>query len=74
MTQTAVIKNLLPDGKAEVVIKRGEACEACPSCSTCTTKREITLKALNLINAKIGETVIIKSKGLFKVEIIGAPD
>jgi hypothetical protein len=34
-------------------------------------KREITLKALNLIDAKVGETVTVKSKGLFRVEITG---
>jgi len=74
MTQRAVIKNILPNGKAEVAVSRSESCESCPSCSSCSTKREIVLKAHNLVNAKVGERVSIKSKGLFKVEIIEVLD
>ncbi|MDR2606324.1 MAG: SoxR reducing system RseC family protein [Oscillospiraceae bacterium] len=71
---TGVIKKLLPNSKAEVLVSRAEDCADCPSCGVCSAKREITVKAHNIIGAEVGDAVTIKSSGLFKVEITGAAE
>ncbi|MDR0819099.1 MAG: SoxR reducing system RseC family protein [Oscillospiraceae bacterium] len=70
MTQIATVKKIFPDGKAEVAVTR-EGCDACAVCASCVSNKQLLVKARNPLNAAVGDTVTVKSKGLFKVEIVG---
>lgn len=63
MEQIVRVCRVLPNGVAEVVRIRESACSGdCHQCSGCGAAREtVVLKAENPINAKVGETVKIRS-------------
>ncbi len=63
MEQIVRVCRVLPNGMAEVVRIRESACSGdCHQCSGCGAAREtVVLKAENPINAKVGETVKIRS-------------
>lgn len=64
MTQSAIVGRIMGNGFAEVNVERISACgKSCASCgSGCADKRIISVRALNAVNAKPGERVIIESK------------
>lgn len=63
MTQDAIVTKLLPDGMAEVVVKRATACGGnCGSCESCMFQNELKTAARNTIGAKPGQRVVIESK------------
>lgn len=60
MRQTGIVKEVR-QSTAIVEIKRSSACgENCASCGLCQNKT-MTAEAKNLINAKIGDTVIVET-------------
>ena len=63
MTQQAIVIRTLPDGKAEVLVRRTTACGgSCGSCESCIYQSELKVVARNLIDAKPGQKVTISSK------------
>ncbi|MCR5664405.1 MAG: SoxR reducing system RseC family protein [Oscillospiraceae bacterium] len=63
MTQEAVVTRLLPEGMAEVAVKRTTACGGnCGSCESCVFENELKTPALNRIEAKPGQKVLIRSE------------
>lgn len=64
MTQSAVVKRILADGKAEVLVNRGTACGGnCGSCGgTCSFQNKLTVTCVNLIGARVGDKVTIASQ------------
>lgn len=62
MTQNGVVTKKLPSGRAEVSILRGTACGGnCGSCEACQYNSHILVEADNLIHAKAGDRVVVKS-------------
>lgn len=73
MTQEAVVTKLLPEGMAEVAVKRTSACGGnCGSCESCVFQNELKTPAFNLIGAKPGQKVLIESqsKKIFKAAFL----
>ena len=63
MTQEAVVTKLLPDGMAEVAVRRTTACGGnCGSCESCVFENELKTPAVNRIKAKPGQKVLIQSQ------------
>ena len=63
MTQEAVVTKLLPAGMAEVAVKRTSACGGnCGSCESCVFQNELKTPAVNSIQAKPGQKVLIQSQ------------
>lgn len=63
MTQEAVVTKLLPDGMAEVAVRRTTACGGnCGSCESCAFERKLKIAAKNSIDAQPGQKVLLKSK------------
>ena len=63
MTQEAVVTKLLPGGMAEVAVKRTTACSGnCGSCESCVFQNELKTPALNKIQARPGQKVLIESQ------------
>lgn len=63
MTQEAVVTRILPDGMAEVAVKRTTACGGnCGSCESCVFQNELKTPALNRIQARPGQKVLIESQ------------
>lgn len=63
MTQEAVVTKLLPAGMAEVAVKRTTACGGnCGSCDSCVFQNELKTPAVNKIQAKPGQKVLIQSQ------------
>ena len=63
MTQDAIVYRRLANDMAEVVVTRSTACGSnCGNCESCIFQNEIKTVAKNLINAGIGQRVIIESK------------
>ena len=63
MTQEAVVTKLLPGGMAEVAVKRTTACGGnCGSCESCVFQNELKTPAVNRIDAKPGQKVLIESQ------------
>ena len=73
MTQEAVVTKLLPNGMAEVAVRRTTACGGnCGSCESCLFQNELKTPALNLIQAKPGQKVLIESQSsrIFKAAFL----
>ena len=73
MTQEAVVTKLLPNGMAEVAVRRTTACGGnCGSCESCVFQNELKTPALNLIQAKPGQKVLIESQSsrIFKAAFL----
>lgn len=63
MTQEAVVTKVFANGTAEVAVTRMTACGGeCGACEACIFQNELKTVAKNLVNAKVGEGVIIESK------------
>lgn len=63
MTQEAVVTRLLPGGMAEVAVKRTTACGGnCGSCESCVFQNELKTPAVNRVQAKPGQKVLIESQ------------
>ncbi len=64
MTQSAVVKRILADGRAEVLVNRGTACGGnCGSCGgTCSFQNKLTVTCVNPIGAQVGDKVTIASQ------------
>ena len=63
MTQESVVTKLLPGGMAEVAVKRTTACGGnCGSCESCVFQNELKTPAVNRIDAKPGQKVLIESQ------------
>lgn len=63
MTQDAVVTKILPNQMAEVAVARTTACGGnCGSCESCMFQSELKAVARNLIDAHIGQRVVIASK------------
>ena len=63
MTQTAIVKGLLPGGLAQVAVKRTTACGgSCGSCESCLFQSELQAVARNRIDAQPGQHVVIESR------------
>lgn len=63
MTQEAVVTKLLPNGMAEVAVRRTTACGGnCGSCESCVFENELKTPAVNRIQAKPGHKVLIQSQ------------
>ena len=63
MTQEAVVTKLLPNGMAEVAVKRTTACGGnCGSCESCVFQNELKTPARNSIQASPGQKVLIESQ------------
>ena len=63
MTQDAIVTKLLPNGMAEVAVTRTTACGGnCGSCEACMFQSELKAVAVNRIQAKPGQRVVIESK------------
>lgn len=63
MLQEVTVKNILPDGYAQVEMKRISACgENCAMCGGCADPRAfVTVAALNKAGANRGDKVIVSS-------------
>lgn len=73
MTQEAVVTRLLPDGMAEVAVRRTTACGGnCGSCESCVFQNELKTPAKNSIGAAPGQKVLIESqsKKIFKAAFL----
>ena len=73
MTQEAVVTRLLPDGMAEVAVRRTTACGGnCGSCESCVFQNELKTPARNSIGAAPGQKVLIESqsKKIFKAAFL----
>ena len=74
MTKEAKVIKLLPDGMAEVVVKRESACGGnCHACgATCASKRMLTVSARNTVAASMGDDVMISSRtsGILQAAVI----
>ena len=63
MTQEAVVTKLLAGGMAEVAVKRTTACGGnCGSCESCVFQNELKTPAVNTIQARPGQKVLIRSQ------------
>lgn len=63
MTQEAVVTKVYSNGTAEVAVTRMTACGGeCGACEACIFQNELKTIAKNLVDAKVGEGVIIESK------------
>lgn len=63
MTNFAMVTKVLPGGKAEVQVVRQSACGGnCAGCKGCAEKNIMTAVANNLINATVGQRVLIESQ------------
>ena len=63
MTQEAVVTKLLAGGMAEVAVKRTTACGGnCGSCESCVFQNELKTPAVNSIQARPGQKVLIRSQ------------
>lgn len=65
MRQQVTVSRVLPDGFAEVTLRRASACSGdCGSCSGCGAAAQmITVRARNAIGAREGEQVIVETAG-----------
>lgn len=73
MTQEAVVTKLLPNGMAEVAVRRTTACGGnCGSCESCVFQNELKTPAKNSIQAKPGQKVLIESQSsrIFKAAFL----
>lgn len=73
MTQEAVVTKLLPNGMAEVAVKRTTACGGnCGSCESCVFQNELKTPARNSIQASPGQKVLIESQSsrIFKAAFL----
>lgn len=73
MTQEAVVTKLLPNGMAEVAVRRTTACGGnCGSCESCVFQNELKTPAMNPIHAKPGQKVLIESQSsrIFKAAFL----
>ena len=64
MTQTAMVRRILPQNRVELSIMRESACgHDCSSCGGCSMseKREVTVIANDPIGAHPGDSVIVES-------------
>jgi sigma-E factor negative regulatory protein RseC len=62
LTQFAIIKKLMPAGKAEVEVLRGTACgDSCGSCEVCNYASKLRVEAKNPIYAQVGDRVEIET-------------
>ncbi len=63
MQQEALVRALLPDGKAELVCQRAGACSGdCSQCGGCTAGRQWALvTAENPIGAEAGDRVVVET-------------
>lgn len=65
MTQTATVKQLLPNGRAEIVVQRQSACgHDCASCGGCAagSAPQVTAAAMNGAGARPGDIVRVESE------------
>lgn len=64
MEQKVKVRQILPDGTAQVVLVRESACSGdCHKCSGCGAAKEtLVFEARNPIDARPGEVVIIESE------------
>ena len=63
MTQEAVVTKLLPNGMAEVAVKRTTACGGnCGSCESCVFENQMKTVARNTPQAQPGQKVMIESQ------------
>lgn len=63
MTNEGIVTKLLPNSMAEVTVMRQTACGgSCASCEGCMYEREMKTAAKNLVNAKVGQRVVIESR------------
>ena len=63
MTNEGIVTKLLPNSMAEVMVMRQTACGgSCGSCEGCMYEREMKTAAKNLVNAKVGQRVVIESR------------
>ena len=63
MTQEAVVTRLLPNGMAEVAVRRTTACGGnCGSCESCVFQNEMKTEARNPVEAGPGQKVLIESQ------------
>lgn len=63
MVQEAVVTRVYPNGTAEVAVTRMTACGGeCGACEACIFQNELKTVAKNVINAAVGEAVLIESK------------
>ena len=65
MTQTATVKQLLPDGQAEIVVQRQSACgHDCAGCGgrAAGNAPQITATAANGAHAHPGDVVLVESE------------
>ncbi len=73
MTQEAVVTKLLPNGMAEVAVRRTTACGGnCGSCESCVFQNELKTPAKNSIQAEPGQKVLIESQSsrIFKAAFL----
>ncbi len=73
MTQEAVVTKLLPNGMAEVAVRRTTACGGnCGSCESCVFQNELKTPARNRIQASPGQKVLIESQSarIFKAAFL----
>jgi len=64
MNQNAVIKKILPDGKAEIEVIRKAACSAdCSTCKGCNhhPEEKMYVEAFNPISAEVGDLVLVQT-------------
>ena len=63
MTQDAIVTKVLPNDMAEVAVARTTACGGnCGSCESCVFQNELKTPALNKIQARPGQKVLIESQ------------
>lgn len=62
MTQQAVVKQILPEGRALVEIRRQSACgHDCAGCGLCAPGAPLQVCALNRVGAREGDVVTVSS-------------
>ena len=63
MNQNAIVKKILPNGKAQIEVTRREACGSdCSKCNGCShSEQKVYAEALNPISAREGDVVVVES-------------
>ncbi len=65
MNQNAVVKKILPGGKAEIEVVRKAACSAdcdkCKGCSSHHPEEKMSVEAFNPIGAEVGDMVLVQT-------------
>lgn len=71
MRQRVTVKEVLPDGRAIIFLRRESACSGeCEHCGGCTPNETVTAEAANPVGAKKGDTVEVETESGIVLAVI----